>query len=86
MKASLTNNNKQQNKYKENKNMSTLTIGRQVAFTDGSERKGAIVALEGETATVRLRGSDETVTAALADLKGTRGRPSKVAAPASTEG
>lgn len=66
--------------------MSNLTLGRQVSFTDGSDRKGSVVALEGDTVTVRLRGSDETITVALTDVKGSRGRPSKVAAPASTEG
>jgi hypothetical protein len=76
---SKTNNNNNTNR-KEGTHMATIKLGSQVAFTADSTRKGAVVALDGDTATVRLKGGTDTVTVAVAELKGSRGRPAKISA------
>ena len=71
--VSINNNN-----YERRYTMADIKVGSQVKFVSDDARKGAVVALSGDTATVRLKGSIDTVSVALADLKGSRGRPAKI--------
>lgn len=77
-----------------------MKIGMHVSVVESGER-GVVMALEGETATIRMRNADKTLstesrTLALTALKGEKGRPVDVerllaseaaaAAPAVSEG
>lgn len=53
----------------------SIKLGSQVKFASDDSRKGAVVRLDGETATVKLRGTTDTVEAPVSDLRGVRGRP-----------
>lgn len=55
----------------------TFKLGAQVRFI-ADARAGAIVALDGDTATVKLKGGTETVTVTVDALKGARGRPMRI--------
>ncbi len=55
----------------------TFKLGAQVRFVADS-RAGAVVALDGDTATVQLKGTKDTVTVPVTDLKGSRGRPMRI--------
>ncbi len=58
--------------------MASIKLGSQVKFVSDESRKGAVVALDGDTATVRLKGGQDTVTVSIGDLKGSKGRPAKI--------
>lgn len=66
------------NNYERRYTMASIKLGSQVSFTADSSRKGAVVALDGDSATVRLKGGTDTVTVSVGDLKGSRGRPAKI--------
>ena len=60
--------------------MSQVKLGSQIRFVDDSTHAGAVVALNGNTATIRLRGTNETIEAPVSALKTTKGRPAKIPA------
>lgn len=72
------NNNKQKkDRYIMTTATKTLKLGAQVKFVSDA-RAGAVIALDGDTASVQLRGTKDVVTVSVSDLKGSRGRPMRI--------